>query len=104
MLQTFFDARGTSEWVQLLNDAGVPASEIYSLDDVLAEPHYREIGLITEVDHPQIGKLPLMVAPIAFSKSGSVTDHTPPPALDEHGDEIRELIRTLAEEPAGAAA
>jgi crotonobetainyl-CoA:carnitine CoA-transferase CaiB-like acyl-CoA transferase len=102
-LQAIFVTKPAFEWVELLTVAGVPASEIYNLDDVIAEPHFREIGLVEEVQHPTIGPIPLVVTPLFFSNAARV-ELIPPPELDQQGEEIRELVRTLRADRGGALA
>jgi succinate---hydroxymethylglutarate CoA-transferase len=43
--------------------------------------------MITEVDHPTIGKLKLVSPPVKYSES-QPTIRSPPPTLGQHTDEI----------------
>jgi crotonobetainyl-CoA:carnitine CoA-transferase CaiB-like acyl-CoA transferase len=93
-LQKTFDGDEAESWVSLLRNAGVPVSPIFTVDDVIAEPHFREAGFITEVEHPTVGSVPVTVTPLEFSRT-NLAVHEAPPMLDQHGDEIRELARSL---------
>jgi crotonobetainyl-CoA:carnitine CoA-transferase CaiB-like acyl-CoA transferase len=95
-LQRYFDRREASEWTKILEAAGIPVSPIFSVDDVIAEKHYREAGFIVELNHPTAGPVPLTVTPLAFSRS-TLRIGQPPPMLDEHGEEVRELLLELRE-------
>ncbi len=93
-LQAIFSQQPARHWVDLFAGAGVPASDVYSIDDVIAEPHFREIGLVVDIEHPQLGPIPNVATPLKFS-SGASSPRRPPPSLDEHGDEIRALVESL---------
>jgi crotonobetainyl-CoA:carnitine CoA-transferase CaiB-like acyl-CoA transferase len=40
-----FATQPRSTWLKLLHDADVPAGPLYTLDEVVADPHIREVGL-----------------------------------------------------------
>ena len=93
-LQAIFATKPAREWVEQLVEGGVPASDVYTIDDVIAEPHFREIDLVVNIEHPQLGPIPNVATPITFSASPA-SPRNPPPSLDEHGEEIRALVRSL---------
>jgi crotonobetainyl-CoA:carnitine CoA-transferase CaiB-like acyl-CoA transferase len=98
LLQQRFSKRTAEEWLAELDQVGVPACPIYSLDDVLADPEFREVGHLAEVDHPSVGRLPLVMAPLGFSAT-PVSLRRPPPRLDEHGAEVRSMLNELKARP-----
>jgi crotonobetainyl-CoA:carnitine CoA-transferase CaiB-like acyl-CoA transferase len=52
--------RNTAEWVEALNEAGVPCGPIYTIDQVFADPQVRELGMAQPVDHPTQGRINLV--------------------------------------------
>ena len=38
--------RDTADWVELLNDAGVPCGPIYSIDEAFADPQVQHLGIV----------------------------------------------------------
>ena len=78
--------RDTSDWVAMLNEAGVPSGPIYSIDQAFADPQVRHLGITQKV-----GGVAYLGQPITLSRTPShVVAH--PPALGEHtGDVLREL-------------
>ena len=87
-------ARTTGEWVDVLNDAGVPCGPIYSIDQAFADPQVRELGLVQEV-----GDVPYLGQPVTLSRTPSrVVAH--PPALGEH---TAEVLREIGFDDAGIA-
>ena len=50
-------ASGTSnEWVERLNEAGMPCGPIYSIDQVFADPQVRHLGIAQSVGGKKNGK------------------------------------------------
>jgi crotonobetainyl-CoA:carnitine CoA-transferase CaiB-like acyl-CoA transferase len=74
-------------WMALLDEAGVPAGRIRSMDQVYAWDQVEHLGLIDRVTHPSAGDLELPGTPVAYSRSGR-RPPTAPPRLGEHTDEV----------------
>jgi formyl-CoA transferase/CoA:oxalate CoA-transferase len=94
-LQRVFSGRPAAHWLQRLEAAGVPVSPINELGDLVSEPQLRENGYITDVEHPTIGPVPMVVAPLTFSQT-PVNVRLPPPMLDQHREEIQALARAAS--------
>ena len=93
-LERHLAARDTAEWVDLLNDAGVPCGPIYAIDQAFADPQVRELGIVQKV-----GDVPYLGQPVTLSRTPSrVVAH--PPALGEHTDEV---LREIGFDDAGIA-
>ena len=73
-------------WIARLDDAGIPAGRVRSLDEVYANPQLEHLGMIDEVDHPTLGTLRLPGSPVRYSRS-TRDEPRPPPLLGEHHDE-----------------
>jgi crotonobetainyl-CoA:carnitine CoA-transferase CaiB-like acyl-CoA transferase len=96
-----------AELLQKLNDAGIPAGKVRSLDEVYAWEQVASQGLVVDVDHPVLGKVSLPGPPLRFFAPGdaaetTLTDHDAPPLLDEDGQAIREWLGLAATVTAGA--
>ena len=48
-------ARCGIEAAQLLHEAGVPATEIYTIEDCVADPQFRARGMIRKINDPKLG-------------------------------------------------
>lgn len=70
-------------WLDRLDDAGVPAGRIATLDAVYASPQVAHLGLVDTVDHPTLGAVRLPGAPLAYSRC-TPEPSTAPPLLGEH--------------------
>ena len=81
------------EWIERLDEAGVPAGRIRSLDEVYASGQVEHLGLIDTVDHTTLGELRLPGSPLLFSRSGK-PPATAPPTLGQHtSEELKKLER-----------
>ncbi len=74
-------------WMTRLNDAGVPAGRIRTMDEVYAWGQVEHLGLVDRVALPQAGTVELPGAPVRWSRSGR-RPPTPPPLLGEHTGEV----------------
>lgn len=80
------------EAVEILSDAGIPASPIMNIADIAADPHYRERGTIVDVEDPDFGKIS-MVAPLPHLSDTPGRIETLGCALGAHTDEFyRDLL------------
>ncbi|WPU09680.1 CoA transferase [Pseudarthrobacter oxydans] len=96
-VERVFAGYGAAELLQKLNDAGIPAGKVRSLDEVYAWEQVASQGLVVDVDHPLLGKVSLPGPPLRFFAAGdaaetTVTQHDAPPLLDEDGQAIREWL------------
>lgn len=70
-----------------LEEAGVPATPVNSIDQVLADPQVEALQTIWHLAHPQKGTLPLVGFPLRFSRLGASL-RRPAPRIGEHNEEI----------------
>jgi crotonobetainyl-CoA:carnitine CoA-transferase CaiB-like acyl-CoA transferase len=87
LIQEIFGKRTTSEWLELLESAGVPNGPINNIAQVFEEPQVKARGVKIELDHAAAGKLPLVASPMRFSET-PLEYRLPPPLLGEHTDQI----------------
>ncbi|WIM14026.1 CoA transferase [Enhydrobacter sp.] len=50
-------SRTTDEWVELFDKLDVPAARYNSIDDLLTDPHLKDVGFFQEEDHPSEGRI-----------------------------------------------
>jgi crotonobetainyl-CoA:carnitine CoA-transferase CaiB-like acyl-CoA transferase len=81
-LEEHFKKRDTSQWIEMLNEAGVPCGPIYSIDQAFADPQVRHLGMVQKV-----GEVPYLGQAVTLSRTPSrVVSH--PPAQGEHTSQI----------------
>ncbi len=77
----------TTEWMELLEKADIPANPLHTPNSLLSDPHLNAIGFFGETEHPSEGRLKTLQIPGRWSR-------TPPsvrsqaPRLGEHSAEI----------------
>jgi crotonobetainyl-CoA:carnitine CoA-transferase CaiB-like acyl-CoA transferase len=90
-----------------LDEAGVPAGKVRTLDDVFSWEQTRSQGLVVEVDHATAGRIELPGPPLRFDDNayaGAREHHLPPPTLGQHDETVRAWLDELdtAEEATGS--
>jgi crotonobetainyl-CoA:carnitine CoA-transferase CaiB-like acyl-CoA transferase len=89
LLENVLKTRTSSEWFQLLDNAGVPC-EIANPSfgrEIFLDPIMRELGLIVEHQHPKLGRFEQFGNTIDFSATPGVVQG-PPPIIGQHTREI----------------
>jgi crotonobetainyl-CoA:carnitine CoA-transferase CaiB-like acyl-CoA transferase len=100
-VERVFAGYGAAELLAKLNDAGIPAGKVRSLDEVYAWEQVASQGLVVDVEHPVLGKVSLPGPPLRFFSAGDAaettpTEHDAPPLLDEDGPKIRGWLGVAA--------
>ncbi len=99
LLEAKLAARGTMEWVDLLNSNGVPSGAILSLEDALNQPQVKHRETLKDVEVEGVGTIPLFNLTAKFEQTpGDIT--SPPPRLSEHTAQILADIGVGADEVA----
>ena len=76
-----FATRGKMEWTLELVKLGLPAGPIFTLDQVFADQHVNETGIVEEIDHPTLGPLRLIANPVRMAGMGGRSVRSAPPLL-----------------------
>jgi formyl-CoA transferase len=87
ILKPIFLRRTSSKWLSAFEVAGIPCGPINTLDKVFSMPQVEAREMLIEMDHPTIGKLPLVGSPLKFSAT-PVDYKLPPPRLGEHTEQV----------------
>lgn len=77
----------TNEWLQIFVENEIPASQVNSLDDLLADPQLVASGLFAEREHPTEGRYIEVRPPIRFSAM-EYPESLHPPAIGQHSVEV----------------
>ena len=88
LLQRAFMEASSRHWITQLTASGVPVGPVNTLADVFADPHVVQRELRISMPHTALGSVPGVACPVRLSDSPPRTDRGPP-ALDEHGEQIR---------------
>lgn len=103
MTQAALLERPAAEWLQILDDAGVPCAPVLKRREVIEHPQVLASELLIESEHPVAGRIRQTRPAARFSRSEIEMRHGAP-RLGEHTDEIlaelgvdQDRIRTLKE-------
>lgn len=87
LLDDVFPTKTTDEWMALLNAIDVLATPVHDYQDILNSEQALANGYISEMDHPQIGRVKVVGTPLSLSETPLSTT-TPPPELSQHSEEV----------------
>jgi formyl-CoA transferase len=79
----------SDEWIEILNDAGVPCGPIYSIDQVFANEQVQHLGIAKSVNHKTLGTMKIVGQ--ALNMTGTPQPDTmrlATPELGEHTDDV----------------
>ncbi|MGH8687630.1 MAG: CaiB/BaiF CoA transferase family protein [Burkholderiales bacterium] len=76
-----------AEWIERLNQAGVPCGPIYTMDQVFADPQVRHLGVAADVESRTLGKFQVVNQAVRLSRTPARVASAAP-GIGEHTDEI----------------
>lgn len=88
--------RSTREWVDILEEAGVPCGPVNTIDQVFDDPQVVARELRQKIAHPSLGMVPTVANPIRL-KLTPVEYRSAPPLLGEQSAQILERVIGLSE-------
>ncbi len=86
IIEAWTEKRTKQEVMGTLAGAGIPCGAVLDSAEVLADPHLRQRGFITNLQHPTRGTYPMPGNPVRLS--ASPTDVMRAPLLGEHNGEV----------------
>ncbi len=78
----------TSEWLSILDAAGIPCAPINDVGSVMEDEHVRSRGMIASFEHPRAGTFRAPGCPIKSAKHKLPESYEVPPSLGQHNSEI----------------
>ena len=87
--------RNTADWLEAFDRLEIPAGPVKSLEQVMDDPHLREVGFFRRMTHPTEGALVMPDVPVRYAASPAAIERLPP-RLGEHGREILRRDRHFA--------
>ncbi len=87
LLQDVFFGRTTTEWIEVLEAAGVPNGPINNVAQVFEEPQVKARGIRLKLPHPVAGEVDSVASPMRFSGT-PLSFERAPPLLGQHTDEV----------------
>ena len=87
ILTQSFSRRDTADWLARLQTAGVPASPVLSIGEMLEDPQVLARDMVVEVEHSRLGTTRALGSPVKFSATPTRIERGAP-LLGEHTREI----------------
>ncbi|MFA9274974.1 MAG: CaiB/BaiF CoA transferase family protein [Candidatus Aquirickettsiella gammari] len=92
MLADMVKTKTKAEWIDALEQAGVPCGPINNLDEVFHDPQVQARQMQIEMQHPSSGTVKLVGSPMKLSKT-PVQYEQAPPLLGQHTEHcLRQLL------------
>jgi crotonobetainyl-CoA:carnitine CoA-transferase CaiB-like acyl-CoA transferase len=76
----------SANWVAKFNREGVPCGPVYAMDQVFADEQVRHLGMEMTLQHPRLGALNVVRAPMQIA--GVDCARKPTPERGQHTDEV----------------
>jgi crotonobetainyl-CoA:carnitine CoA-transferase CaiB-like acyl-CoA transferase len=86
-IDKLLSSRSSADWVERLNDAGVPCGPIYSIDQVFSDPQVEHLGIAQPFAKPDGETLTVVGQPVTLSRTPSRIAAAPP-EIGEHTDQV----------------
>ena len=87
ILSSKFMAKTTTEWMALLDQAGVPSGPVLNVLEMQKNPQVIHRQMVMDVDHLIAGQIKAIGCPIKFS-GASPASHQGAPVLGQHTSEV----------------
>ena len=95
-IEAWTSTHTAADAVTVLAEVGIPASPVLSVGDVVESEHIAHREMISVVEHPTLGDVPLVHQPVRFSGTDRTIER-PPPLLGEHTRELLVSVLGLDE-------
>lgn len=82
LIENILKTKPASHWIEKLSEGGVPCSIIKKTSDVIEDEQTKNVKMMQNIEHPEIGPLSLTRLPLTLSKS-SIEIRKSPPLLGE---------------------
>ena len=90
ILEATFLTKPADYWLDLLEQAGVPAAPIYNLEQAFSDPQVKARDMVVETESPNIGRIKNIGIPVKLSATPAKI-RSMAPALGQHTKEVLEV-------------
>lgn len=86
-VQNIVETRSVAHWVELLNQAGVPAGPVYSIPEMFEDPQVKHLGVACEVASAEGKPVRMVSQPVSLTRTPARVMASAP-GWGEHTDEV----------------
>lgn len=83
--------RTSTEWIDVLNKAGVACGPIYTIDQMFADPQVKLLEMAQPVNHPKLGRIELVGQGVKLTRTPARLRSAAP----DRGQHTREILQDL---------
>lgn len=87
--------RTSHEWIEILNEAGVPCGPINNIQEVFEDPQVKHLKMACPVEHPSLGTIEILNQPVQMTR----TPFQMRVAAPDPGAHTREILNELGMVP-----
>lgn len=87
LLRPIFATKTSANWIDILDQYGVPAGPIYRMNEVFDDPQVTHLGMAQSVTHPARGPVRLVAQPVDLSRTPAQIT-TASPDAGQHTEEV----------------
>jgi crotonobetainyl-CoA:carnitine CoA-transferase CaiB-like acyl-CoA transferase len=87
VLDQVFPSKTTAEWLELLTEADILATDVADYRQVLASEQARTNGYVMAMEHPVAGKISVTGSPVTLNSEVAL-EAAPAPELGQHTEEV----------------
>ncbi|MDE0332927.1 MAG: CoA transferase, partial [Nitrospinae bacterium] len=80
-----------AEWIDILNEAGIPCGPIYTVDETFADPQVKGLNMSPEVEHPEMGAIKIVGQAVKLTRTPQKMRNATP----EVGAHTEEILKDL---------
>jgi crotonobetainyl-CoA:carnitine CoA-transferase CaiB-like acyl-CoA transferase len=91
MIDEITVTKTADEWVNILNEAGVPSGPIYSIDQMFADPQVKQLGQVKPVKHKKLNEINVVGQAATMSRTPSSIRLAAPDA-GEHTEAVLQVL------------
>ena len=95
LLDAAFVHKTVDEWLQVMEDAGIPCGPINTMDRVVNNPQIVARDMLVGTEHPVAGMVKMAGIPIKLSDTPGAVEQ-PAPLLGQHTEEILQEFLSLS--------
>ena len=88
MIEKLFLTKKASEWIKLIESAGIPCGPINNIEKVMNDPQVHARNMIVEIDDDVAGTIKIAGNPIKMTSIPEEKKRNPVPKLGEHTAEV----------------
>ncbi len=93
IIEGYTKLKSSAEWVEIMNEAGVPCGPIYFIDQTFQDPQVQHLGIARPVKHATLGDLTVVGQPINMTRTAQPPEMRR--AAPEPGEHTNEVLAEL---------